>query len=514
MLVLSRAMKIWGGIPHMKKNIKYAGVAAATLFAVAPIATPAINGLNVAPTATQTAKATYGNAAQEDAYNAFDATFKNYNNATQADFLYGATFAGFEEQNRFTYNMDFLLNGILRPLHPQYQSALNDLDSSALLNEIVFVVVPPEGQTTSEWKNQMLGAAEHGGSVSYRIVGLSLQEVGEHPLMSNQQLVKYFSPYQLNGHALDKTVSAKTAITKDEIHAMNINYDTPLDGYVGENKADFDSNGKYPLTITDNKGNKIDPEDVTSTFYNGLNMASVINKTQLPKAGVVTQKMTIKFNRNEYRGLFADLSQINVNGKSYSSGMIGKVFDKVNNSVTLTRVINVGLDNYTDTKINGVVTTPIVNISDKNIVVPLYDGKGHQINRRSLAQGTDWFTDTKRVNNNGGEVWYRVSTNEWVKASDVTYADKTDDSNSGDGDTSADKGLTNIQSLPAGTVVSLGTKGYVYPLFGEDGTRLERGLPGDSEWTADKKATDAEGNTYYRVSSNEWVISGDGVTVK
>ena len=42
----------------------------------------------------------------------------------------------------------------------------------------------------------------------------------------------------------------------------------------------------------------------------------------------------------------------------------------------------------------------------------------------------------------------------------------------------------------------------------------ERGLPGDSEWTADKKATDAEGNTYYRVSSNEWVISGDGVTVK
>ncbi len=496
----------------MKKSIKYAGVAAATLLAVAPLAAPAFNGSSVAPTTANTAKATYGTAAQEDAYNAFDATFKDYNNATQADFLVSAGATGVQSQNRLPYSGMFLANAIVKPLHPQYQSMLNDLDVAAQLNEITFVVVPPVGTTTSEWKNQMIAASEHGGSVSYRIVGLAMSDVKDHALWSNQELVKYFGAYQLNGHALDKTVTAKTAVTQDEIHAMNINYDTPVDGYVGESKADFDSNGKYPVSITDNKGNKIDAEDITSTFYNGLDVPTIINGTELPKAGTVTQKMTIKFNRNEYKAFWADLDQINVNGQGYTGGALDKIADKLNNSVTLTRTINVGLDNYTDTSVNGVVTTPVVDMGNDTIVTHLYDGKGNKISGRALAQGTDWFTDTKRVNNNGGEVMYRVSTNEWVKASDVSYADKTTDTD--DNNTSDGSGLTNVTALPANSTVSLaGPAGFVYSLYSLDGTTATRGLAGDSSWVADETATDANGNTYYRVSTDEWIMQGTGVTL-
>lgn len=501
----------------MKKSIKYAGVAAATLLAVAPVAAPVFGGQDVAPTTANTAKATYSKATQEDAYNAFDATFKDYNNATQADFLESAAAVGILPQMRFTYTAN-MLNGIVKPLHPQYQSILNDLDVAGQLNEISFVVLPGNGESMSEWRQEIEGAAEHGGSVSYRIVGLPLQTVKDHALWSNQKLVEYAEAndniVELAGHKLDKTVTASTEYAQQEVHALNINFDTPVDGYVGESKTDFNSNGKYPLTITDNKGNKVTPQNVTSNYFNGLDLATVINGTELPKAGTVVQKMTIKFSRSEYNELFADLDQVTINGTSYSGGLLSKVLDKASNSINVSRTINVTLDNFSDEEINGEVTTPIEDLSNDTIVTHLYDGKGNQITQRALAQGTDWFTDTKRTNNNTGEVFYRVSTNEWVKASDVTYNDKSTDTDGGDTDTDETTGLTNITELPAGSTVALdGPAGFVYSLFTSDGTAATRGLAGATSWATDKQATDAAGNTYYRVSTNEWVKAGSGVTL-
>ncbi|MQS89632.1 SLAP domain-containing protein [Companilactobacillus mishanensis] len=498
----------------MNKSIKYAGIATATLLAVAPAATPLFNGASVLTNTESTAKATYGEAHQEDAYNAFQGTFHDYNSATQADFLYGSTFALLNTNNRYTYSGLFLANGIVRPIHPQYQNWASDLDVTALLNEIIFVVVPANGESASEWKSEMLAAAEHGGSVSYRVVGLAMSSVKDHATWSNQELIKYLKPYELNGKALDKTVTAKTEVQQDEIHAMNVNFETPIDGYVGESKSDFSSNGKYPLVIKDNKGNVVNPQDVTSTFFDGLSLTTVINASQLPKVGKVTQKMTVKFNRNEYRGLFANLKQISVNGVSYQGGMLNKIFDKVNNSITLTRVINTTLNNYTDTKLDGVATVPVLNMGDKNITTTLYDGKEHAIMGRGLGQGTDWYTDTKRVNNATGAVYYRVSTNEWVKASDVSYRDKDKDTNTGDNN--GDAALKDVTDLPAGSVVELGgIPGYVYSIFDINGTQSKvRHLASGTTWRTDKKATDANGDTYYRVSSNEWVHQGDGVTLK
>lgn len=496
----------------MKKSIKYAGVAAATLLAVAPVAAPVL-GQNSNVATTNVAKAsTFSTQTQEDAYNAFDSTFKDYNNSTQADFKIGAAAAGLEQNNRLSYT-GLAANGIVKPLHPQYQNYLNDVDVTSQLDQIVFVVVPANGQSFSDWKNSMIAAGQKGGSVSYRIVGLSTQDVKDHLAWSNQQLVKNITPVSLNGHALDKTVTAKTSNVLPDISALNISFDTPVDGYVGEAKDDFRQNGKYPVTVKDNLGNTVDPSDITSTFYNGLDPNTLFDGNTLPKAGTVTQKITLKFNRNEYPEGLKDLDQVTVNGNAFQGGLITKFVDKLNNSITLTRTINVGLDNYTDTTINGQVHTPVQDMSNNTIVTHLYDSKGNQVASRGLSQGTDWFTDTKRVNNATGETYYRVSTNEWVKASDVSYSDNDTDTNNG-GDTDETTGLTNVTALPAGSTVSLaGPAGFVYSLYGKDGSTATRGLAGDSAWSTDQQATDAAGNTYYRVSTDEWIMAGTGVTL-
>uniref|UniRef100_UPI0019D6B917 SLAP domain-containing protein n=1 Tax=Companilactobacillus metriopterae TaxID=1909267 RepID=UPI0019D6B917 len=217
------------------------------------------------------------------------------------------------------------------------------------------------------------------------------------------------------------------------------------------------------------------------------------------------QKMTIKFNRNEYSALLNDMDQITINGQNFSGGLLTKVWDKVNNTVTVTRQINVTTDNYTDTAIDDVVDTPIVNLSNDTIVTHVYDANGNQIANRALAQGTGWKTDTKRVNNATGQVYYRVATGEYVKAEDVTLR--------GTSTTTPSTGseLTDITDLTGSHTVSLDTPGFVYPLYTAAGSQAGRNVAGGTSWITDKTAKDAEGNTYYRVATDEWVMAGNGV---
>lgn len=75
-------------------------------------------------------------------------------------------------------------------------------------------------------------------------------------------------------------------------------------------------------------------------------------------------------------------------------------------------------------------------------------------------------------------------------------------------------GLTNVQELPAGSVVNLaGPSGFIYSLYSSSGQRASRGLAGDTSWVTDKSATDSSGSTYYRVSTDEWGKADTGVTL-
>lgn len=69
-------------------------------------------------------------------------------------------------------------------------------------------------------------------------------------------------------------------------------------------------------------------------------------------------------------------------------------------------------DGYQNTRINGTVTTvtqaPLFNVMEQPV-------------SRSLANGTSWVTDIKRQNTKSGAQYYRVSTNEYVRAQDVQF---------------------------------------------------------------------------------------------
>ncbi|MCH4009559.1 hypothetical protein [Companilactobacillus sp.] len=91
-------------------------------------------------------------------------------------------------------------------------------------------------------------------------------------------------------------------------------------------------------------------------------------------------------------------------------------------------------------RINGVSTdedvpdttpvdnTPVVSYSNEssvgtvttNKLAPLFTANGDQASR-SLAAGSDWYTDILRTNNATGQQYFRVSTNEYVRAQDVTF---------------------------------------------------------------------------------------------
>lgn len=70
-------------------------------------------------------------------------------------------------------------------------------------------------------------------------------------------------------------------------------------------------------------------------------------------------------------------------------------------------------DGYKNTRINGTVTTtaqaPLFNVMEQPV-------------SRSLGAGTSWFTDVLRQNTKSGAQYYRVSTNEYVRAQDVQFS--------------------------------------------------------------------------------------------
>lgn len=74
-------------------------------------------------------------------------------------------------------------------------------------------------------------------------------------------------------------------------------------------------------------------------------------------------------------------------------------------------------------------------------------------------------------------------------------------------------GLTDIQDLSGYHAVTLaGPSGFVYSLYSSSGAKASRGLAGNTSWYTDKTAKDSSGNTYYRVSTDEWVKADTGVT--
>lgn len=112
---------------------------------------------------------------------------------------------------------------------------------------------------------------------------------------------------------------------------------------------------------------------------------------------------------------------------------------------------------------------------------PLYDVNGKKISNRSLGLNSEWASDRYMVLN--GTTYYRVSTNEWAKASDMLIY----------------YGFNSTVTTKDGENV---------PLFSANGTQSNRNLSPNTKWATDKYAT-INGVKMFRVSTNEWVRGTD-----
>lgn len=150
--------------------------------------------------------------------------------------------------------------------------------------------------------------------------------------------------------------------------------------------------------------------------------------------------------------------------------------------------------NWTTSDINGVVTTKkdqpdyTLNNDDDKIV-----------DNRALAPNTSWKTDRIRTDQYDNQQ-YRVASGEWINANYVVYNKLADSST----------GLSGIQSTSGILYVDY-TKDY-YRLYNKDDKLVNnRALAKNTYWQVDKIAKDNNGNTYYRVATNEWVEQETGV---
>lgn len=139
-------------------------------------------------------------------------------------------------------------------------------------------------------------------------------------------------------------------------------------------------------------------------------------------------------------------------------------------------------------------------VNHDNNFYHLYNTDNEVIDHRALAANSHWQVDKVRTVN--GEKQYRVSTNEWIHASDVTFIENAE----------VNYGMT-ITPLTQAQQISLDGDGH-YRLHNSDMEISDhRALSGGTNWLVDKIGRDAHGGVYYGVSTNEFVKAGDGVNV-
>jgi hypothetical protein len=132
--------------------------------------------------------------------------------------------------------------------------------------------------------------------------------------------------------------------------------------------------------------------------------------------------------------------------------------------------------------------TPITNHKSTITTYPgsfvsLYNQKGQYIQNRGLGENSSWASDKTMVLD--GVKYYRVSTNEWVKAEAV------------------------YEYTPMANKTITTTKGSFKKLYTTRGKAVgNRGLGANSSWLTDKAAT-INGETMYRVATNEWIKASD-----
>lgn len=154
----------------------------------------------------------------------------------------------------------------------------------------------------------------------------------------------------------------------------------------------------------------------------------------------------------------------------------------------------------TDSNVNTIISGIVTTHKDAKHYA-LYNDDNKKVTNRSLMANSSWKTDKLRTVN--GVKQYRVSTHEWVNASDVDFI--------------ADGAITEnmtVKSLSTPKEISLATNHRTYALQNsKKEVSKVRALSGGTNWKVDKIGTDMHGGIYYGVSTDEYVKADDGVSV-
>lgn len=138
-------------------------------------------------------------------------------------------------------------------------------------------------------------------------------------------------------------------------------------------------------------------------------------------------------------------------------------------------------DNNTEDK-GGTTNSVSQTVSTTTKDVSLYDNKGKLITDRALGKDSGWFSDQEYTLD--GTLYYRVASNEYVKASDVYVY-------------TAQNNIVRVQG-----------KSIVYMVDSVGHKITDRALSPDTEWYSDRY-TMINGQKYYRVATNEFVSAAD-----
>lgn len=341
--------------------------------------------------------------------------------------------------------------------------------------------------------------------------------------------------YDVNNHTVG-SASASVSYNANNISAAYVKYDTTLNTTVGQSADQYNFVNSFANaggSILDQKGNDVLKTAVDKGAVSVTNLREVNDNRKpstdadgnfakvgsyyqqiainLDTAGVVVPKsdwaLAAQNGLISVNGIAPSLNNIDssaylvtktkgekVNGQQYSKG-----------TLVLKRVVNVGQaqGNFKTDKINGVVT---VNMND-GMAAQVYDENGKMVLGRALPNKSAWKSFEKRTYYKDGQVFYQVSTNEYVKAQDVTFTENSSSSNSNSNDQLS--GKVNVTKYPS-KVINILNDSHAAGVYAinEDGQGMHqvigRFLPAGSAWI-NQGTAEVNGNLFYQVSTNEWV---------
>ncbi|MCH4009929.1 hypothetical protein [Companilactobacillus sp.] len=315
------------------------------------------------------------------------------------------------------------------------------------------------------------------------------------------------------------TITNKAAYTSD-VTQLNLTYLDPIQVPKDTATVTVKSADAAGVTATDQNGASVDFSAKPGELYGTMNGAlkhsgMTFNKDTFDESyQTYYQPVTLSFGQNSKVKVQAMMNSkkdaITVNGISIKNFLGKFVSNESDNTVTFVRQVEVqkpdkdaaakAYNGWTEVQESGVVEVG-------NDPAQLYVDDG-SVSNRSLSPYTPWKTDKYRLNQKTNEIQYHVSTHEWVNGTDVKFLQQ-------EGNQATPAPLTGITNFTGKEDVLLaGSSKNIYKLFKSDGTQSNRSISGNTAWFTDKSAKDVNGNTYYRVSTDEWIEQGTGVQLK